>query len=69
MMDQLAVMECKTCQFWKSDDDEGFGECRRYAPKPQTFTVGDDFVEPRIETIWPLSWYSDICGDWKIKHG
>jgi len=48
-------MRCTNCKFF--DEVNGWGRCRRYAPRPSATT--DNF-------IWPAVGADDWCGDFEL---
>lgn len=68
------VRSCNTCQhFIKRVDNPRYGECHRYAPRPQTGPrpITPPEGTPRGLTHWnfPLIEQHNICGEFKLKRG
>tara|TARA_A100001011_G_scaffold298566_1_gene311519 strand:+ start:276 stop:515 length:240 start_codon:yes stop_codon:yes gene_type:complete len=69
---------CKNCDYWYDlDEDENFGECRRYPPKAEvsdksphsrSFNFGKDekiFYDTSQFYIHTRCW--DYCGEWSER--
>ena len=52
-------MSCSECKFWDDRKNE-FGECRRYAPKANVKSIGEDGG-----VLWPETHYDQWCGDFE----
>jgi hypothetical protein len=63
--------ECRGCRFWKDHGVTGFGDCRRYAPRPKLSPApkdDDDLIaRPNLEARWPVTFEEDWCGEFKEK--
>jgi hypothetical protein len=65
---------CKSCEFWLQDmEDERFGSCQRYAPRPvfvedlkkSSMTCAEAKEKRTLSAIiWPETRSGDGCGDW-----
>lgn len=55
--------KCSDCAYWLEEPGEGYGECRRYAPKPVTSKIE--------ETIpyWPTTSSDEWCGELRPSVG
>jgi hypothetical protein len=55
---------CKTCPYWKTDEDDVHrtGICRRKAPRARILTDGDDRGYVTFP-IWPETLDNEWCGE------
>ena len=63
----MSDVYCEDCAYWKKipRNDDGFGWCRRYAPRPITYILTDENVHEAYDVQWPMvdSW--GFCGEYK----
>lgn len=63
------VAVCATCRFWdrhmKKDKELGFGECRRYAPRPVIEKLKGELKVVEQWSSWLSTADSDWCGEWE----
>jgi hypothetical protein len=56
---------CKTCRFFKKDDDYGY--CHRHAPQARIKSADrDDGYDLYVK--WPTVGADDWCGEWESKN-
>ena len=60
---------CGACLYWSAIGEaefQGTGECLRYAPVPRVISFDEMEVgKKRLMTLWPITEFSDACGDFK----
>ena len=54
--------KCLNCKFWKADDGEKEGLCRKYAPRP---SVPKSFGGDLFPCQWPKTSAEDWCGEFE----
>ena len=54
---------CENCKYWlfSGEPDEGWGECRKYAPRPQPIKINEE----GLVAIWPRANRFDACGEFE----
>jgi len=55
--------KCPDCAYWLEEPEEGFGECRRYAPRPALNDV------TKTIPYWPTTETDDWCGEFRPSIG
>ena len=57
---------CHNCMYWlRGPYGNGFGDCRRYAPK-QTVPIGEEStLDQRGLAIFPQTGAGNYCGEWQ----
>ena len=59
---------CDECMYFKEKpkDINGYGECRRYAPRPIAYILTDDNMHEPYDVTWPeVDGRLDWCGEFK----
>lgn len=57
---------CQDCRYFilNSADDDDFGECHKYAPRPQPIKI----LEEDLVTLWPRINKYEFCGEYRRKN-
>jgi hypothetical protein len=58
------AMKCANCRWFKVEDREYTGECRKYAPRRLQWSDG---YESGSKTWWPAVKKNDFCGEFDLS--
>jgi len=62
-------LTCDDCMYFekKPRNDDGYGWCRRYAPRPITFILTDENTHEVHDVRWPeVDGFLGWCGELKV---